>query len=158
MHGRSSSSATSSVGDSHAQSISPEILPPVWETKPETDACYNACASVLVDELASIVHSRFSTSSSSPVGVLFGTHNAVSCNHILKSLVRSGLAKEEEEIVEATTKEGKDNNSVRVSKKVVRLSNEVGERVTFGQLYGMHDELAEKLLECTRADAPVLIK
>lgn len=56
------------------------------------------------------------------VGVLFGTHNWTSCKLILDELVASGLAK--------TADEGGEE-------PVVRLGEDVTERITMGQLYGV---------------------
>lgn len=96
-------------------SISPDPHPPVWETKPETDNCYNLCAKMLVDVIKPDVSSEPTAPS---IGVLFATHNWESANLILDEITKSGLAKEE------------GNTGV------LTVGDEVTERVTIAQLYG----------------------
>ncbi len=125
----------------HSLSISPDALPPVWSTKQETDTCYNECARLLIETLATdikISHApRRSHSWSSlfglfgsnsgrstvpTLGILFGTHNWTSCKLVLDELLKRGLAS-----VEDVTVEGEP---------VVRIGGEVTERLTMAQLYG----------------------
>jgi proline dehydrogenase len=94
-------------------SISPEVLPPVWGEKTDTDAAYDACAGLLLDAVAADVASGRPQG----VGLLFGTHNWASCKKIMAGLTKRGLTE--------STPEGK-----------LRVTERVGERVTFGQLYG----------------------
>lgn len=123
-----------------SRSISPDALPPVWPTKPETDACFNACARTLIDAIdadtraasprragswASLVswENKGSDAASVPtVGVLFGTHNWESCRLILNELVKRGLATPED-----VTPEGE---------AIVKIRTAVTERLTLAQLYG----------------------
>ena len=106
---------------SHSSSISSDTQPPVWTSKPETDACYNACARILVSTIKADIDSRKRrcTNTLPSVGVLFGTHNWESCKLILDELVKSGLA--------SKGPKGED---------LVVLGDEVTERLTIGQLYG----------------------
>jgi proline dehydrogenase len=111
---------------------------PVWAEKSETDACYNACAKLLVDELAQPYHVhgvpkrgsqgmmdsllgriRKSSVSNPGIGLLFGTHNDISCAYILEYLVDAGLA-----------------HKALDGKLVIR--DGVEERLCFGQLYGTY--------------------
>ncbi|KAJ7885760.1 FAD-linked oxidoreductase [Mycena olivaceomarginata] len=112
-------------------SISPEALPPVWLDKADTDAAYDACAGLLLDAVAADVKSG--------LGALFGTHNWASCEKILAGLVQRGLA--------VATPEGR-----------LHMAERVGERVTFGQLYGMCDDLTQYLARYTESDAPMVVK
>ncbi|KAI5120872.1 hypothetical protein M0805_008244 [Coniferiporia weirii] len=125
-------------------SISPDTLPPVWLSKAETDACYNACARVLVGRVRDELRGRSVGGGERVpgVGILFGTHNWGSCEIILDELVGAGLA--------AREREGKG--------EVVRIGDEVAERVTFGQLYGMSDALTDSLVNRTRSTDPFVIK
>lgn len=162
-------------------SISPDTLPPVWPTKRETDECYDACAQVLLDAIAEDIgrssrrssaglftswfgsSSRSKSGASIPsIGVLFGTHNWKSCKLILDGLVARGLAK-----LEGTTVDGE---------AVVAIGDDVTERLTLAQLYGMstqfrtyeflsnhrmtgmHDNLTEYLVGRTRSSFPFVIK
>lgn len=103
----------------HSLSISPEAVPPVWPTKPETDACYDRCVRMLVRTVADSVEQP---KRAARIGVLFGTHNRVSCELILDELVASGLAK----VAPAPGGAG----------EIVRLGDAANERVVIGQLYG----------------------
>jgi proline dehydrogenase len=96
-------------------SISKEVDPPVWLTKAETDECYEKCTKVLVDA----VKADIERGGKPRIGVLFGTHNWGSCRNVLEGLVSAGLAVRDE-------RDG-----------VLRIADEVPERVCFGQLYGM---------------------
>ncbi|KAJ7223277.1 FAD-linked oxidoreductase [Mycena pura] len=98
-------------------SISPDALPPVWGVKTDTDASYDACAALLLGAVAADVASG--RRAPQGVGVLFGTHNWASCRKILAGLAERGLGR--------MTAEG-----------TLRADERVGERVTFGQLYGAY--------------------
>jgi proline dehydrogenase len=97
------------------------------------------------------------------IGVLFGTHNWKSCGLILDELVKSGLARKD--------RGGRDQ---------VVLGDDVTERLTIGQLYGMlcfvlryyslwalvltrlspgmSDELTNHLVHKTSSNTPLIIK
>ncbi|KAJ6581555.1 FAD-linked oxidoreductase-like protein [Mycena capillaripes] len=116
-------------------SISPDALPPVWERKADTDATYDACAELLLDRVAADA----AEGRSQGVGPIFGTHNWASCKKIMVGLTARGLAE--------PTPEGK-----------LRVTERVSERVTFGQLYGMCDDLTQHLAAQTESGAPMVIK
>ncbi|KAK0232101.1 FAD-linked oxidoreductase-like protein [Armillaria nabsnona] len=118
-------------------SISSEPLPPVWAEKRETDECYNKCVKMLIGELKEDLGRKAQT-----MGILFGTHNWTSCELILKELVATGLAKRVEG-------EGEE---------VMSLGDEVTERLTIGQLFGMSDALTDYLVGRTRSSTPMIIK
>lgn len=111
-----SSSTLGSIG------ISPDPYPPVHPSKPDTDACYNECAALLVRAIADDVKS--SAGYAPRIGVLFGTHNWTSSEVILRELVNNGLAHEN-----VASTDG-------IRKGTVTVPVEVAERLTFGQLYG----------------------
>ncbi|GBE78609.1 FAD-linked oxidoreductase [Sparassis crispa] len=117
-------------------SISPDPLPPVWPVKSDTDNCYNTCAAVLVKEIAKDVARGEVVPR---VGVLFGSHNAQSCDRILSQLAKSGLATV-----------GADG--------ILDLPDEVTERITLAQLYGMSDQLTNSLVDRTRCSSPFVLK
>ncbi|KAF8839921.1 FAD-linked oxidoreductase [Paxillus ammoniavirescens] len=144
-----STTATSSKASNMAASISisPEQYPPVHLSKPNTDACYNECAKVLVRAIADDLHSSFGSAAGSPpssraphIGVLFGTHNWISSELILGELVKNELAREGEH------------------KGTLILPSEVAERFTFGQLYGMSDSLTNYLVGRIKSTTPCVIK
>ncbi|KAF7340317.1 Proline dehydrogenase [Mycena venus] len=113
--------------------------PPVWTSKADTDAAYDACAALLLDAVAADVSGR--PGKPQGVGLLFGTHNWASCRKILAGMQERGLA-------QATPgDEGK-----------LLVGERVGERVTFGQLYGMCDDLTQYLARHTESGAPMVIK
>ncbi|KAH8101479.1 FAD-linked oxidoreductase-like protein [Cristinia sonorae] len=156
---------TRNSAKSRSLSISPDELPPVWPTKPETDACYNECIQIILDEVAkdlSIAPPKGSSSSffrifggktpqetpkakakSPAVGVLFGSHNWDSVRLILDSLVEKRLA-----------------NVVGIAENdaVIEVGNEVAERVTMAQLYGMCDTLTNYIVDRTRSSSPMVLK
>lgn len=96
-------------------SISPEISPPVFLTKTETDASFNDCARTLVNRVALDVRQNLQPR----ISVLFGTHNAESCRLVISLL-------EQEELAKADALHG-----------TVCLSRSTALRISFGQLFGM---------------------
>ncbi|KDQ53023.1 hypothetical protein JAAARDRAFT_39738 [Jaapia argillacea MUCL 33604] len=145
----SGSTQSAEMEKSHSLSISPDPLPPVWFSKEQTDDCYNKCAKLVLAEIKSDLSPTQTRSwwpaKSKPtgtevprIGVLFGTHNWESCKLILGQMVQGGLA----------TSEG----------DVVRVGEEVCERVTIAQLYGMSDALTDYLVGRTRSDVPLVMK
>jgi len=135
-------------------SISPDRVPPVWSTKRETDEVYDECVRVLINEVREDVERcrglvAFTPTEASEkrwfdwfqkeetkqwkrqqqqaavprIAVLFGTHNWKSTRLVLDELVRNGLG---EEVVHKTGEED----------PVVKLDEDVVQRVTTGQLYG----------------------
>ncbi|CCM03712.1 uncharacterized protein FIBRA_05858 [Fibroporia radiculosa] len=131
----STSTLISSYG--YSQSISPDPAPPVWSTKDETDTCYNACATLLLEHLRADI--KAARADGSPrLGILFGTHNWNSCELILSELAKLGLAS----VTGATT----------------WVPETVTERVAIGQLYGMSDALTDSLVSRTRCASPFVMK
>ncbi|KIK93539.1 hypothetical protein PAXRUDRAFT_828860 [Paxillus rubicundulus Ve08.2h10] len=138
-------SASLSSADAHTHgpiSISPDPYPPVHPSKPETDACYNECAAMLVRAVADDLASPTSPSRAPRVGVLFGTHNWLSCELVLEELVKNDLVRE-------------DSGE---RKGTLIVPPEVAERITFSQLYGMSDSLSNYLAGRTKSSAPCVIK
>jgi len=134
---------------SPSPSISPDAEPPVWTIKAETDACYDACAALLVGQVAQDVLRAGSGSSSSRgaqprIGVLFGTHNWTSVDRILDVLAAQGVAKRD-----MSEKDGRE---------VIVVGKEVTERVTFGQLLGMSDALTDHIVHSTNTETPFVLK
>ncbi|KIJ21265.1 hypothetical protein PAXINDRAFT_151849 [Paxillus involutus ATCC 200175] len=138
-------STSLSSADTHTHgpsSISPDPYPPVHPSKPETDACYDECAVTLVRAVADDLASPASPSRPPRIGVLFGTHNWLSCELVLEELVKNGLARE-------------DSGE---RKGTLIVPPEVAERITFSQLYGMSDSLSNYLAGRTKSSAPCVIK
>ncbi|KAH7907860.1 FAD-linked oxidoreductase, partial [Hygrophoropsis aurantiaca] len=145
----------------------PEPLPPVWSTKAETDACFDACAEMLLrvvrDDVAAAAPLQTSTAQAStasiggasdaaPLAVLFGTHNRASCLRILDGLVRLGLASPTATRTNA------------LERGAIRPAAALRARLAFGQLYGMSDALSDELVrrmggaELGGGDGPWVIK
>jgi proline dehydrogenase len=95
----------------------------VWQTKAETDNCFDTCVRVLIKQVAADV--RRGGESISRVGVMFGTHNRESCNLVLKSL-------EEEDMATALTSKDSPESSA------IRLNDGASKRVVVAQLYGTY--------------------
>ncbi|KZP26013.1 FAD-linked oxidoreductase [Athelia psychrophila] len=128
----SAPAVTKGRGKTPSKSIAPTApYPPVWLEKADSDACYDACARVLVREVAASL-------SSPRVSVLFGTHNWESCDAILGEMADTGLA--------------------RVEGQRVLVKGEAEGRVLFGQLYGMSDALTDSLVFRTITQAPFVLK
>ncbi|KAJ7596517.1 FAD-linked oxidoreductase-like protein [Mycena floridula] len=130
-------------------SISPDDFAPVWTSKTETDQCYNACAKVLVAAIRDDLSKNSGwfgwlskNKSKQDIGVLFGTHNWNSCNLILDELVRQGLA--------ALTDGPKG--------PLYSLDENVTERITMGQLFGMTETLSDYLVDRMQTRDPIIIK
>ncbi|KAH9850565.1 FAD-linked oxidoreductase [Lenzites betulinus] len=126
-----------SPSTSTSLSISPDPVPPVWTAKADTDARYNACVRTLVEAVREDVVGG--TAGRPAIGLLFGTHNWESAGLILDELVRQGLAES-------------------VGGGVVSVRDEVAERVTLGQLYGMTAALTGHLVDRIRSSSPFVIK
>ncbi|KAF9221317.1 FAD-linked oxidoreductase [Gyrodon lividus] len=137
----------SAVTNTHGSiSISPDPYPPVHPSKADTDTCYNECAAVLVRAVADDLASPASPLRPPRVGVLFGTHNWLSCELVLEELVKNGLAREDSEGAEGG------------QKGTLIVPPEVADRVTFSQLYGMSDSLSNYLVGRTKSTTPCVIK
>ncbi|KAI0358839.1 FAD-linked oxidoreductase [Trametes cingulata] len=139
-HPSTSATADASLASpavSTSLSISPDPFPPVWTTKDATDARYNALVRILISAVREDVEKRKGQAPS--IGVLFGTHNWESAGLIVDELVRQGLA---------TVEEG----------GVVSVGDEVAERVTMGQLYGMTAALTRHLVGRIHSSSPFVIK
>lgn len=147
---------------SRSLSVSPDLVPPVWSEKRETDDAYNECVRVLVGAVRDDI-SRSQTGvrgiegkgwlkslwpwdSTKPstkranIGVLFGTHNWDSCRLVLDELVDAGLATRREE------------------GGVASLEEEVVDRVAVAQLYGMCDDLTDWVVRRTESRTPFVVK
>ncbi|KAH7884047.1 FAD-linked oxidoreductase-like protein [Phlebopus sp. FC_14] len=142
--------ASSSSQQGHTLSISPDPYPPVHLTKEDTDACYNACAALVVRAIADDIHSSSAQGRSRPprIGALFGTHNWRSCELVLEELIKNGLAHPE----------GSPGVEEEEVKQPIVVPPEVVERVTFGQLYGMSDSLTNYLVARTKSSTLCVVK
>ncbi|GAA6038387.1 hypothetical protein JCM8097_007623 [Rhodosporidiobolus ruineniae] len=101
----------------------------VWDSKAETDNCYDECAALiekrLVDDLK-----RENASGTPGVGVALASHNGTSMKKFLELLREDGLAKEVDGGLE--------------------VDQRLRGRVAFGQLMGMSDNLTTTLVNLLR--------
>ncbi|KZT42869.1 FAD-linked oxidoreductase [Sistotremastrum suecicum HHB10207 ss-3] len=116
-------------------------LPPVWLEKRETDTCYDNCIGVLLSEVKNDIKSKANN-----IGVLFGTHNWVSARKVIEGLAGHGLASVEQ------------GSGGLVHDPVIRVDDDVSERIVIGQLYGMSDALSDYLVDHVRSPSPFVIK
>ncbi|PLW07110.1 hypothetical protein PCASD_04950 [Puccinia coronata f. sp. avenae] len=109
---------------------------PVWASKAETDACFDALAASLVQLLASNARSaegrqldQRQTNPFSPieVAIMIAGHNPISAAKVLKQL---------------RDKEGLARN---IDGQIINLSDSLRGRLMFAQLYGMADNLTSTL-------------
>ncbi|KIJ98279.1 hypothetical protein K443DRAFT_680913 [Laccaria amethystina LaAM-08-1] len=142
-------------------SISPDLEPPVWTEKKETDDAYNECVRVLVKAVREDISRSQAgargiegkgwlkslwpwdpkpSTKRANIGVLFGTHNWDSCRLVLDELVDAGLA---------TRREGG---------RAASLEEEVVDRVAVAQLYGMCDDLTDWIVRRTDSKTPFVVK
>ncbi|KAL2814978.1 FAD-linked oxidoreductase-like protein [Aspergillus granulosus] len=98
-----------------------EGLGPVWATKEETDASYNYG----IEKALATIHDQVGKTGRSSVGVVFATHNSTSTDLAIRLLEKYGMAKHEGD-------------------KLV-ISNEVAGSIAFAQLYGMKDDLTNRI-------------
>ncbi|EIW86232.1 FAD-linked oxidoreductase [Coniophora puteana RWD-64-598 SS2] len=154
----SKSKSDSAASHPHSSSISPDPEPPVWPTKPDTDACFDACAAVLVSRVARSIKGKQERGSATPVpvGVLFGTHNWASCDRVLEGLVGEGVARKE--MVEEGGEHESSERGNGKEREVIVLPETVTELVAFGQLLGMSDALTDHIIHRTRSAAPCALK
>ncbi|KAJ5349937.1 Proline oxidase [Penicillium brevicompactum] len=111
---------------------------PVWATKEQTDASYNYG----VEKTFSAIAEQIQRTGHSRIGVVFATHNSVSIDRGIELLEKHGLAKRE-------------NNSPKLL-----VSDEVAGSIAFAQLYGMKDDLTNKITGSVVAESglPLVVK
>jgi proline dehydrogenase len=97
----------------------PNSLPPVWLSKTETDACYDACARLLLAHVREDIERGEGLPA---IAVMFGTHNWASCRTILNDMHKLKLA----------IKDGEAGDE----EAVLRVDQDVMKRISFAQLYG----------------------
>lgn len=89
------------------------------------------------------------------VGVLFGSHNWDSVRLVLQSLADAGLARSVEVLPPGTTDPtGRELGG----DPILEIPDNVTDRVTLGQLFGMSDALTNYVVARTRSSSPFVIK
>ncbi|WWC85649.1 uncharacterized protein L201_000515 [Kwoniella dendrophila CBS 6074] len=97
---------------------------PVWPEKSKTDACYNQCIQTI---LSTLKRQLQGVEPKMALSIIFGTHNTDSLSEIFSVLEKEGLA----------------TKSPSTGK--LKLKNDVLGRVGIAQLYGMRDDLSDKI-------------
>ncbi|OQE40323.1 hypothetical protein PENCOP_c006G03381 [Penicillium coprophilum] len=110
---------------------------PVWETKSETDASYNYG----IEKTLSTVAEQIKETGHSRISVVFATHNSISIDRGIELLEKYGMAKRE------------------ADGKLVVLG-EIAGSIAFAQLYGMKDDLTNKITGSVKAEGgfPLVVK
>ncbi|WWD02472.1 hypothetical protein V865_000512 [Kwoniella europaea PYCC6329] len=112
---------------------------PIWPDKPATDSSYNGSLNTVISTLSTQLASN---KPELALSVIFGTHNPDSCDLICDGLKQVGLAKELED---GTGR--------------LKLRDDVVGKVGVAQLYGMKDDLTDKMASKFVFDGrPVAIK
>ncbi|CUA71364.1 hypothetical protein RSOLAG22IIIB_04579 [Rhizoctonia solani] len=114
-----------------------EPNPAVWLHKHETDRCFDGAAELLIRHTSGSLTSKYPRQLK--LGLLFGTHNKQSCEHVLNCMISSGLAQKNEEGL-AEVKPG------------------VEDMICFGQLYGMRDDLTNWIASVFKSNSPMAFK
>ncbi|KAM6534335.1 proline dehydrogenase [Fusarium falciforme] len=111
---------------------------PVWPTKAETDASFNHG----IEKTLSTVASQVRETGHSKLGAVFATHNSISVDLGIQLLEKHGLAKRK-------TADGK-----------LLVPNEVAGSIAFAQLYGMKDDLTNRITGSVTTDVgfPLVVK
>ena len=166
---------------SRSLSISPDLEPPVWSKKTETDDAYNECVRVLVGAVKEDISRSQAgargiegkgwlkslwpwdpkpSTKRANIGVLFGTHNWDSCRLVLDELVDAGLAtRREEGGVASLEEEVVDRVAVAQLYGGFSLSFERGERlIQRGFILGMCDDLTDWIVRRTESRTPFVVK
>jgi len=125
----------------HSNSIclSTEPYPPVWLTKRETDEAYDECVRVLLKEVKEDVEMcraqcEPQERTRAQISAYFGTHNWKSTRLVLEEMVRNGLG---EVMGQPHTRDDSLRENVELEGDfVVKIDEDVVQRVAMGQLYG----------------------
>lgn len=137
------------VDQEHAAADLAQILTPAWSSKAETDKCFDACAQMLLDDIAH----DLSSGRPGAAGAMFASHNRESVTMLLHLLQERGLAKSlsdkkaPQSIVTPQSTEG-STVSVRAAADqdpILVMSSAAAQRICFGQLYGMADDITIRL-------------
>ncbi|KAK8854911.1 hypothetical protein IAR55_003650 [Kwoniella newhampshirensis] len=110
---------------------------PIWPDKPATDQAYNTSINMILTTLSAQLASSHPERA---LSVVFGTHNPDSCDLVTEGLKKAGLADE-------------------VSDRRLRLRQGAKGRIGIAQLYGMKDDLTDRMAARFVYDGqPVAIK
>ncbi|KAK0563533.1 proline dehydrogenase [Tilletia horrida] len=141
---------------------------PVWPTKQHSDECYDACARLLVDEVANDWEAERAAREKNRKGskteeearkfrrtaVIFASHNLQSGLKAIRRMADRGLAfphpaSQHDAILSADAGAGQKSKPALVN---LALAEELAGRITFGQLYGMADTVSARLLAAFASD------
>ncbi|KAL4739372.1 FAD-linked oxidoreductase-like protein [Aspergillus similis] len=113
-------------------------LGPVWPTVEETHASYNYG----IQRTISTIAEQIKNNGHPKIGAVFATHNSISIDLAIKLLEQNRMAKRIDD------------------GKRLTLSNEIAGSIAFAQLYGMKDELTNKITGSvtTATGFPLVVK
>lgn len=122
---------------------------PIWPNKPATDIAYNTSVTKVMNAMArqlSGPHPELALSA------VYATHNPQSVELVLSELERTGLATRQ-------VSKAEENAAVMTDKPPLVLRDDVLGKVFVAQLYGMRDDLTDKVAETLDSDGlPVALK
>ncbi|KLT41511.1 FAD-linked oxidoreductase [Cutaneotrichosporon oleaginosum] len=121
---------------------------PIWPNKPATDRAYNTSVSKVVETMARQLDGP---NPELALSAVYATHNPESVEHVLNELERTGLVKRQ------VPKGAEGHMTGAVAPLVLR--DDVRGKVFVAQLYGMRDDLTDKVAETLDSDGlPVALK
>lgn len=122
----------------HAAASHLGIETPAWSSKAETDACFDRCAGILAGQIAAYAQAKGQSIDSSfpeqSVAAMFASHNRASVATLLSLF-------EQLEIATA----GGAADQLRPGMQGLSLRAGARERICFGQLYGMANDVTDRL-------------
>jgi len=117
---------------------------PIWADKPATDHAYNSSVEKIVSTLAKQMDG---SSPETALSVVFATHNPESVNLVLSQLEKYQLA------TRPMTPDGSIDTTGRL-----RLRDGLESKVNVAQLYGMRDDLTDRVVDMFEPGTPVALK
>ncbi|KAF4584676.1 hypothetical protein EYR38_001906 [Pleurotus pulmonarius] len=180
--------AVSKTHHDQSLSISPDPHPPVWETKADTDTCYNECAKTLIQAIeedlysppppspsSAPLHQSAWLTASSWIIRLKGQRTPSAAVTSVASIRLDVEPKIPTIGVLFGTHNWKSCNLILTElvghglasqellpagekESIIHLDEAVTERVTVGQLYGMSNALTDYLVGRTRSTSPLVLK
>ncbi|KAK4057046.1 proline dehydrogenase [Microbotryomycetes sp. JL221] len=99
----------------------------VWNNKQETDDCFDNCAKLLEQRIVDEIQRENNGQVKTTTAAFYASHNGTSMRKVLESLKKDGLARVNDQ-------------------GLLELNDNLRGRISFGQLYGMSDNLTTALV------------
>ncbi|CAO1632394.1 unnamed protein product [Sympodiomycopsis kandeliae] len=138
------------VDQEHKAAKLASIMTPAWSSKEETDKCFNTCAQLLLDDVAR----DLSAAKPGAPGAMFASHNRESVTILMRLLKERGLAKpfdssklsfKDQPVTPDALPEPVTATEVTSSDPVLMMDLPAAQRICFGQLFGMADDITDRL-------------